>query len=151
MEIIFNSGRAKHTVKKSTQIVSNDSTDSITSVWIAADVRPRPDSNFSVQISPNILDFNTVDLDENPEMEVAIRNTTTTDLGIKIIDIPYEFVEGKLSSKTVKPSEEVKLKVKLKRDAKRASLTKSITLELDDQNENRLTIPIKSEELLGKH
>jgi len=104
---------------------------------------PKPDSNFSVQISPNVLDFNAVDLAQNPEMEVVIRNITTTELGIKIADIPGEFVEGKLSSKMVKPSEEVKLKVKLKREAKNASLTKSITLELDDQNKNRLTIPVK--------
>jgi hypothetical protein len=79
---------------------------------------PKPDSNFSVQISPNILDFTTVDLGESPEMEVKIRNTTTSDLGIEIVDMPVEFVKGKLSSKMVKPSEEVKLKVKLKREAK---------------------------------
>jgi len=132
-----------HNVKKSTRIVSNDSTDSITSVWVEADVMPKPDSNFSVQISPNILDFDTVDLGENPGMEVVIRNVTTTELGIKIVDMPGEFVEGKLSSKMIKPSEEVKLKVKLKREAKNASLAKSITLELDDQNKNRLSIPVK--------
>ena|GEM_PF-1350173 len=138
-------------MKKSTRIVSNDSTDSITSVWIAADVMPKPDSNFSVQISPNILDFNTVDLGENPEMEVVIANTTTTDLGIRIVDMPYEFVEGKLSSKMIKPSEEVKLKVRLKREAKETSLTKSITLELADQDSSRFTVPVTSEKLPGKH
>jgi hypothetical protein len=114
-------------------------------VWvkIAADVRPKPDSNFLVQISPNILDFNTIGLSENSEMEVVIRNITTTDLGIKIVDMPYEFVEGELSSKVAKPSEEIKLKVKLKREAKKASLTKSITLQLGDQNRNRFTIPVR--------
>jgi hypothetical protein len=104
---------------------------------------PKPDSNFSVQISPNILDFNTVDLNKNSEMEVVIKNITTTDLGIKIVDMPYELVEGKLSSRMIEPSEEVKLKVKLKREAQNASITKSITLELDDQNKNHLTIPIR--------
>jgi len=112
---------------------------------------PKPDSNFSVQISPNILDFNTVDLGENPEMEVVIANTTTTDLGIRIVDMPYEFVEGKLSSKMIKPSEEVKLKVRLKREAKETSLTKSITLELADQDSSRFTVPVTSEKLPGKH
>lgn len=130
-------------MKKSTRIFSNDSTDSITPVWIMADVMPKPDSNLSVKISPNILDFNTVDLGEKTEMEVMIRNLKTADLGIKIVDMPCELVEGKLSSKVVKPSEEVKLKVKLKRDAKKASLSKSITLELDDENKTRLTIPVK--------
>jgi len=112
---------------------------------------PKPDSNLSVQISPNVLDFNTVDLNENPEMEVKIRNTTTANLGIEIVDTPVEFVESKLSSKMVKPSEEVKLKVKLKREAKNASLTKSITLELGDQDSSRFTVPVTSGKLPGKH
>jgi hypothetical protein len=96
------------------------------------------------------LDFNTVDLDENPEMEVMIRNTTTTDLGIKIIDMPYEFVKGKLSSKVVKPSEEVKLKVKLKREAKKTSLSKSITLQLCDRDSSRFTVPVTSEKVRSR-
>jgi len=112
---------------------------------------PKPDSNFSVQISPNILDFTTVDLGESPEMEVKIKNTTISDLGIKIVDMPYEYVEGKLSNQVVKPSEEVKLKVKLKSEAENAGLTKSITLELDDPDSSRFTVPVTSEKLAGKH
>ena len=104
---------------------------------------PKPDSNFSVQISPNILDFTTADLGESPEIEVKIRNTTISDLGIKIVDTPIEFVESKLSSKMLKPSGEVKLKVRLKREAKETSLTKSITLELADQDSSRFTVPVK--------
>ncbi len=143
MEIIFDSGRRTHSVTKTVRIFSNDSTDSITQVRIAADVMPKPDSNFIVQVSQNILDFSTVDSDENEELEVTIRNITTIDLGIKIVDIPYEFVEVELSSRVVRPSEEVKLKVGLKREAENASLTKSITLELDDENKSRFTIPIR--------
>jgi len=112
---------------------------------------PKPDSNFSVQISPNILDFTTVDLGESPEIEVKIRNTTISDLGIKIVNMPYEFVEGKLSNKVVKPSEEVKLKVKITREAENIGLSKSITLELDDQDSSRFTVPVTNEKLPGKH
>lgn len=112
---------------------------------------PKPDSNFSVQISPNVLDFNAIDLAQNAEMEVVIRNITSTDLGIKIVDTPRELVESTLSSKMVKPSGEVKLKVKLKREAKKASLTKSITLELGDQDSSRFTVPVTSEKLPGRH
>jgi len=138
-------------VKKSTRIVSNDFTDSITWVWVAVDVMPKPYSNFPVQISPNILDFTTANLGESPEIEVKIRNTTISDLGIKIVDMPYQFVEGKLSNKVIKPSEEVKLKVKLKREAKEVSLTKSITLQLGDQDSSRFTVPVTNEKLPGKY
>jgi len=90
-----------------------------------------------------MLDFNTIALDKNPEIEVTIRNTTTVDLGIEIVDLPYEFVEGKLSNRAVKPSEEVQLKIRLKKEAKNVSLAKSITLELEGQNKSRFTIPIR--------
>jgi hypothetical protein len=143
LEIIFNSGKAIHSLKKSTRIVSNDSSKSETWVWIMANVMPKPDSNFSVQVSPNILDFTTVGLGESPEMEVKIRNTTTSDLDIEVVDMPSEFVKVELSDKVIKPSEEVKLKVKLKREAKEASLTKSITLQLGDQDSSRFTVPVK--------
>jgi len=97
------------------------------------------------------LDFNTIGLSENSEMEVMIRNLKTADLGIKIVDMPCELVEGKLSSKVAKPSEEVKLKVKLKREAKEASLTKSITLQLGGQDSSRFTVPVTNGKLPGKH
>jgi hypothetical protein len=112
---------------------------------------PKPDSNFSVQISPNVLDFNTVDLNENPEMEVKIRNITTTKLGIIIVDMPSELVKGNLSDKVIKPSEEVKLKVKLKKEAKNINLTKSITLQLGGQDSSRFTVPVTNGKLPGKH
>ena len=51
----------------------------------------------------------------------------------------------------LKPSEEVKLKVRLNREAKETSLTKSITLELGDQDSSRFTVPVTSEKLPGKH
>jgi hypothetical protein len=97
------------------------------------------------------LDFTTADLGESPEIEVKIRNTTISDLGIEIVDTPVEFVEEELSGKVIKPSGEAKLKVRLKREAKETSLTKSITLELGDQDSSRFTVPVTSEKLPGKH
>ena len=50
----------------------------------------------------------------------------------------------------IKPSEEVKLKVKLNREAENVRLTKSITLELGDQDSSRFTVPVTSENLSSK-
>jgi hypothetical protein len=103
---------------------------------------PKPDSNFSVQISPSILDFTSADLSQSPEMEVKIRNITTSNLGIKIVDMPDKYMNVKLSDKVIKPSEEVKLKVQLTREAEDIKFTKSITLQLGDKNSSRFTVPI---------
>lgn len=130
-------------MKKATQVFSNDPTDSITRITIQADVKAEPYSDFSVQVSPAIAEFSSGRGQQASEVEINIRNTTTQDLGIEIVDISSEFIEGKLSSNVVGPSEEVKLKVESKRELKRISFTKSITLELNDQDSSRFTIPIR--------
>ncbi len=84
-------------------------------------------------------------------MEVNIKNIITSNLGIRIVDMPDELMNVKLSDKRIKPSEEVKLKVQLKRITESESLTKSITLELDDQDSSRFTVPVTNVKLPGKH
>jgi hypothetical protein len=143
LEVIFNSGKIKRTTRKVTRIFSNDSTDSVTPITIAADVRPEPYSSFSVQVSPAIAEFGQKGEGEDSELDILIENKTSQDLGIKIVDLPSDFLDGKLWGQTIKPSREVKLKIKLTDEAKKASFTKSITLELDDPSRSRLTIPVK--------
>ncbi len=76
-------------------------------------------------------------------MEINIRNTASQDLGLELVDLPSDFLEAKLSDQVLRPSEEVKLKVKLKGELKETGLTKSITLELGDQDSSRFTIPVR--------
>jgi len=112
---------------------------------------PKPDSSFPVQISPSVLDFASADLSKSPEMEVKIKNITTSNLGIKIVDMPDGYMKVKLSDKVIKPSEEVELKVQLTREAEGIKLAKSITLELGDKNSSRFTIPVTSGNSSSKH
>ncbi|MGB8657183.1 MAG: hypothetical protein WCE90_05295 [Candidatus Zixiibacteriota bacterium] len=130
-------------MKKQTRVVSNDSTHLVSWVGISANVILKGDSSFSVRVSPSALDFSPVDLGKNPELEARIRNTTATDLRMRIADWPAKFVKAKLSGETIKPSGEVTLQVKLKKEAVSLRWTKSITLELDNDNRDRLSIPIK--------
>jgi len=144
LEIIFNTGKTTHRVKKSTRIWSNDPADSLTRVWIMADVRREPDRDFQVRISPKVLEFAREPTGENLQMRAGIKNVTSRELHIRIVDMPSELVDATLSAKTIAPSKEIELRVKLKKKAKQIDFTKSITLELDDGNESRFTIPIKN-------
>ncbi len=115
----------------------------MTRITIAADVKPEPYSDFSVQVSPTIVEFSSERASEDSEMEINIRNTASQDLGLELVDLPSDFLEAKLSDQVLRPSEEVKLKVKLKGKLKETGLTKSITLELGDQDSSRFTIPVR--------
>jgi len=85
------------------------------------------------------------------QMEVAIKNTTSEDLDIRIVDLPSDFIQGELSGSTLRPSQEVKLRLELKEGSKKESFAKSITLELGDQDSSRFTVPVRSQRLLEEH
>lgn len=138
-------------MKKTTRIFSNDPTDSIIQVSIQADVKAEPYNNFPVQVSPMIVDLSPEGVGEDSEIEVNVKNATSDGLDIEIVDMPSDYIKGELSGKLVKASEEVKLKVKLKREAENTRLTKSITLQLSDQDSSRFTVPVRSKRLPGKH
>jgi len=138
-------------VKKTTRIFSNDPTDSIIQVSIQADVKTEPYSNFPVQVSPDILEFSPRMVIAKSQMEVEIKNTTSEDLDLRIVDLPSDFIEGELSGSTLRPSHEVKLRLGLKDGSRKEIFAKSITLELGDQDSSRFTVPVRSKRLPGKH
>ena len=138
-------------MKKTTRIFSNDPTDSITQVTIQADVKAEPYSSFPVQVSPDILEFSPRMVIAKSQMEVEIKNRTSEDLDLRIVDLPFDFIEGELSGSTLRPSHEVKLRLELKDGSRKESFAKSITLELGDQDSSRFTVPVRSKRLPGKH
>ena len=138
-------------MKKTTRIFSNDPTDSITQVTIQADVKAEPYGDFPVQVSPDILGFSPRMVIAKSQMEVEIKNTTSEDLDLRIVDLPFDFIEGELSGSTLRPSHEVKLRLELKDGSRKESFAKSITLELGDQDSSRFTVPVRSKRLPGKH
>ncbi len=122
---------------------SNDPADSVIRIVIAADVKPEPYADFSVEVSPAAVEFSSGGAKQASGMEINIKSTVSQDLGIEIVDMPSDFIEGKLSAEVLRPSEEVKLKVKLKGKAENAGLSKSITLQLNDPGRSRFTIPVR--------
>ncbi len=112
-------------------------------VVIAADVKPEPYSDFSVEVSPAVAELSQAIRGANSELEMSIKNKTSQGLGIGIVDMPSDFIEAKLSGNVLGPSEEVKLKLSLQGQPKEIGLMKSITLELADQDSSRFTVPIR--------
>ncbi|MFH0930503.1 MAG: hypothetical protein V1890_01010 [Candidatus Zixiibacteriota bacterium] len=77
--------------------------------------------------------------------KVGIKNISPKEVKLKIIDSPISYLKARLSSEKIKPSKEIELEAKLNPQLKEDSFNKSITLELNDKNKTRLTIPVKRE------
>jgi len=124
-------------------VFSNDPADSVIRIVIAADVRPEPYTDFSVEVLPAVAEFSSDVAKRASHAEINIKSTVSQNLGIEIVDMPSDFIEGKLSAEVLRPSEEVKLKVELKGKSENAGLSKSITLQLNDPDSSRFTIPVR--------
>jgi hypothetical protein len=120
-------------------------------VTIQADVKAEPYSDFPVRVSPDILEFSPRMVIAKSQMEVVIKNTTSEDLDLRIVDLPSGFIQGELSDSTLRPSQEVKLRLELRDGSKKEIFAKSITLELGDQDSSRFTVPVRSQRLLDEH
>jgi len=62
---------------------------------------------------------------------------------MKIVDYPKDFLEVKLSNEDLRSNGTAVLKAKLSRKLNVDKFEKSITLEFNDKNKTRMTVPAK--------
>jgi len=142
---VFNSGRYKGKVRKSANVMLNDTTISRVRIAFSVEVVQNPDSTFPLVISPPWMDFSPVQGKKVMTKEVKIKNVSQEEIKLKVIDSPVGFFKIRFSKEKIKPSKEIDLEVRLNRNLKEDSFKKSITLELDDKARTRFTIPVKRE------
>jgi LEA14-like dessication related protein len=82
---------------------------------------------------------------ERTKMSALIENTSKKRLRIKPVGYPEDLFKVKLSDSDLKPGEKTKLMVKLNRRVELETFEKSITLELNDKDKTRFSIPLKKE------
>jgi hypothetical protein len=141
LEIVFSTKRYRNRVVKSPRIVTNDGT-SGTNVRIISTVVARPDSTYPIVIKPYKLDISQFGEKPRSEMKFHITNVSDVDIELTLIDKPDGLFDIKLP-KSIDAGETAQAQLTLRDDAMDASFEKSITLELDDEQASRFTIPVK--------
>lgn len=143
IEFIYHASGSKGKVRKSAAVNTNDSSNVFTSIAFSAEGAGYPDSNFFATVSPLNLDFTPKGGKKISIASVEIRNTGKEKLEVKVIDYPKDFLEVKLSSENLRPNGKVVLKARLSGKTSATKFEKSITLEFNDKNKTRLTVPAK--------
>jgi hypothetical protein len=141
LEIVFSTKRYRNRVVKSPRIETNDGTAG-TNVRIISTVVARPDSTYPIVIKPYKLDVSQFGEKPRSEMTFSITNVSEADIALSLIDRPTALFDIKLPV-SIAAGETVEAQLKLRDDAMEESFEKSITLELDDEQASRFTIPVK--------
>jgi len=141
LEIIFSTGRYRNRVSKSPRIETNEGPPH-KSVRIITQVVARPDSTYPVVCKPYKLDISQFGEKVRSRMEFQITNVSEQDLEISLIDRPEGLFELMLPE-NIKAGQTATASIQLHEDGIESSFEKSITIELNDTQSSRFTIPIK--------
>ncbi|MFZ5979542.1 MAG: DUF1573 domain-containing protein [Candidatus Zixiibacteriota bacterium] len=140
LEIIFSTQRYQHEVSKTTRLLTNSGTPSIP-VTIVSNVTDRPDSTYPVVITPYKLNISQFGEKVRNVMTFTIKNVSPQELKPTLVAAPDDIFEITLPEK-IKPGATEEGVVKLKVAGVEQSFQKSFTLELDDPNHTRFTVPV---------
>ena len=109
---------------------------------IISHVVARPDSTYPLIIKPYKLDISQFGEKVRDEMKFNFTNVSEKDLNLTLIDRPEGLFDLELPDK-VEAGKTASGALKLQADAIEKSFEKSITIQVDDEQSSRFTIPIK--------
>ena len=141
LEILFSTGHYSSRVTKSPRIETNEGPPH-KSVRIVANVVTRPDSTYPITFKPYKLDISQFGEKVRDEMRFEITNVSEQNLEIGLVDRPEGLFSLELPS-TLGAGQTATVVLRLHADAVETSFEKSITIELNDQQSSRFTIPVK--------
>ncbi len=148
LEIIFSTKQYKSLISKSPKIQTNEGTGD-KSVMFKAHVVTNPDSTYPLVVSPFIVNFSQASNKKNDNIVINISNVTDQDLELSLID----YADDKFNvdiPKHIEAGKTAQASIKLNDEATALSFEKSITIEVNDKNKSRFTIPVKQNVRLTK-
>lgn len=141
LEIIFSTKTAINKVAKSPTIQTNEGPPD-KRVRIEATVVSKPDSTYPLVISPYKLDLSQGESNVVDKIEFTIKNVSDAKLDLTSVSFASDFFELELP-KSLAPGASDKGKLKLLKSSIEQSFEKSFTIEVNDTNKSRFTVPVK--------
>jgi len=141
LEIIFSTKRYRNKVTKSPRIETNEGPPH-KRVRIISQVVARPDSTYPLIIKPYKLDISQFGEKVRDEMKFNLTNISDQDIELSLIDRPEGYFDLELPDK-VEAGKTAHGVLKLHDDTVEQSFEKSITIQLNDEQSSRFTIPVK--------
>lgn len=143
VEIIFNTKQYRSLITKSPRIETNEGKPD-KSVSITCNVTDRPDSTFPLVVKPYKLDLSQFGERVRDQIKFTITNMSDKELEITKVYVPDGYgtltCPAKVGAKAT-----VEGSFKLSKAGLAKPFEQSFTIEVNDEQKNRFTIPIKRE------
>ncbi len=111
-------------------------------VQIKANVVTRPDSTYPIAFKPYKFDISQYGDKPRTKLTFEVTNASDEDLELKVIDQPYGMFKIDMPDK-VGAGKTAKGEITLNNDYVKDEFEKSITVEVNDAEHSRFTIPVK--------
>ncbi len=141
LEIIFNTGHYTNMVGKVPTIVTNEGS-GFKTVRINAFVTAKPDSTYPIVLKPAKLDLTQTGSASPIQAKVVMVNVSGQKLIPTLVSAPRSLV-GVVLPNSIPAGGSAEMVVKLKKNGLNKAFDKSITIELNDQNRTRFTLPVR--------
>ncbi len=141
LEVIFSTKTFRGRQSKRTSITTNAELDP-QQIKFTADVVVNPDEMYPIKISPYKFDISQFGEKERTNLEFNITNVSEDDLKIELIDIDTKMFKIKLPD-NIKAGQSEKGTIEISDQYVDGEFEKSLTIELNDNDKSRFTIPIK--------
>ncbi len=141
LEVVYTTRVYQGKQSKRPQIMSN-SNPTTDYVMFTANVMSVPDNSFPIKITPYKLNISRYGGNDFKEMEFTIKNVGEEDLEVNLIDLRDDMFKVELPKK-IKAGKSEKGKIRINEEFLDREFEKSLTIELNDANKTRFTIPIR--------
>jgi hypothetical protein len=140
LEISFSSKQYKGNVRKGIRINSNAS-ETVRNISLSGTVQIQMDSTKPVIVRPYKLDISQFNAKPREQMKFTLENVSGRDLEWNMVYFPGDYFEVKLPDK-IKAGKSVEGILKIKPEYANTEFEKSFTIEFNDADKTRFTIPV---------
>lgn len=142
VELIFNAGarRGGKVVKKAT-VTTNDNTRGNFQLGFTGEIYAEQDSSKLINLSETALEFNPETHDD--KVKIKVLNQSDQNLKMKLVAEPYGYLDIKVDDGEIKPGKDKDIEVKIDKNCDKENFKKSFTIELNDKDKTRYTIPVE--------
>ncbi|MEE9441442.1 MAG: DUF1573 domain-containing protein [candidate division Zixibacteria bacterium] len=148
LEITFSTRKYTGSVKKSIKITTNAS-DSAQNIYVAANVFTDPSELAPLTVEPYTVEITAETVDANDAVLFSITNNSNADVRLKPIEWAKHLFDIDIPE-VIKAGETKQGKVILFAESYMKSFSKSITIELDDENKIRYSLPVLKQTFFKK-
>lgn len=141
LEVVFSTGAYQGRVSKHPKFVTNEPTPEHRLEFLST-VLVRPDSSYPLVIQPRMLDLSGDGSTAQEATTIRITNVSDSPVNLSLIEAPEGWFEVTLPA-SIPAGGSAEATVRLVEDAGPGTFEKSFTLELNDTQTSRYTVPVK--------